>query len=744
MAGLFFKVVMIIMAFISIDSRAESSPDPLPFENNTEEKRPVVGLVLSGGGAKGIAHVGVLKVLEEMQIPVDIIVGTSAGASVGGVYAMGMPLVEIEDRFHRMDWNRGLIDEPPREDKAFRRKGDDYDFATDLTLGIGADGVKFRKGLIQGQQLMMILNDLTSQADHAENFDEFPIRYRAVASDIETGETVAISKGNLALAMRASMSIPGAFPPVEYEGHLLVDGGISNNLPIDVARELGAELIIAVDISSHLLDSDEVNSLLGVIEQLTNILTRRSMKEQIASLTEADILLTPNLEDAGSGDFERSDELVEMGATSARNNALALNKLSVDDETWAAYLKKRNHQRETGRVIDRVVINNQSKVADKFISSRIQQSEGELFDIAELEKDLDRIYGLGYFELVTYDVTSNDGENVLNINAKEKSWGPDYLRFGLQFEDNFQDDTQFSMTFHYDQTAINDLGAEWQSSARIGSEPFVRTEFFQPLTYESTYFLSLKAAFEERNLNIYENGRKTSEWQVSSANADLGVGRGFGNTAELRFFYELGKVDAELEIGKELDENMDDNIGSIVTQYTYDSLDNLFLPHSGVIARLEWKVSRDDFGATRDYDRVSALLGSAYSFERYTVAGRAKASSVTRNSAGISDFMTLGGLFNLSGYGRNEFSGPDASLISAMVYREFGGPFIPYMVGVSYEAGNVWENLHDAPFNQLLDSFTLFAGSDTPLGPVTLAVSYADKDNQAIYITIGHDMFTMF
>lgn len=751
MAGLLLRTVVFVVTLSPFLALAEGSlangerltSDDTPSKQ-PEKVRPVVGLVLSGGGAKGIAHVGVLKVLEEMKIPIDVIVGTSAGASVAGVYAMGMPMDEIEYRFHTMDWDKGFRDEPPRDEKAFRRKQDDYDFATDLTLGVGADGVKFRKGLVQGQQLLTILSDLTIQTSHVESFDQFPIRYRAVASDIETGEAVAIDKGNLALAMRASMSIPGAFPPVEYEGHLLVDGGISNNMPIDVARSLGAEVIIAVDISSPLLKGDSVNSLVGVVEQLTNLLTRRNVEAQIATLTDRDILITPNLEGASSSDFDKGDELVEMGATAARNSAVWLDKLRVDNETWLAYQEKRGENIRLAQRIDKIEIENRSAVADKFISSRIKQKTGEDLKLKELEKDLDQIYGLGYFELVTYDIFEDEGQNVLKVNAIEKSWGPDYLRFGLQFEDNFQDDTVFNLTFHYDQTAINRLGAEWKSAARIGSEPFIRTEFFQPLTYESTYFLSIGGEFKEQDLNVYENSKKTSEWSVDNINADVGLGREFSNTSEFRVAYQLGKVDAELEIGQESNNKIDEDIGRFITSYTYDTLDNVFLPHNGVIARAEWRVSRDDFGATQDYDRASLLIGGAYSLKRYTLVGRASVSSITKNRAGISDFVSLGGLFNLSGYGRNQFSGPDASYFNTMIYREYGGPFVPYMLGFSYEVGNVWDNIDDASWGGMLDSYTVFAGSDTPLGPVTVAASYADSDHQAIYIAIGHDLFTLF
>jgi len=739
-----FSLFALFLSLISFNLSATQLVVDTPEALNKKSKRPVVGLVLSGGGAKGLAHLGVIKVLEEMKIPVDIIVGTSAGASVGGVYAMGMPLSEIEERFHAMDWDLGLKDEVSRSSASFRRKKDDYDFASDLVLGVGAEGVKFRKGLIQGQQLMLILSELTGQAEHVENFDQFPIRYRAIASDIETGEAVAIDKGSLALAFRASMSVPGAFPPVEYEGHLLVDGGMSANLPVDFARELGAEVIIAVDISSLLLKGDDVNSMTGVIEQLGNLLTRKNVEEQIKKLNKQDILLVPNLEGAGAGEFERTDEIVEMGATSARNSALALKALSVSDEEWNTYKLKRQEALKPSQFIDRIELINRSQVANEFISSRISQPEKAMLDRVQLKKDIDDIYGLGYFELVTYEIVNKNGKNVLVITAVEKSWGPDYLRFGLNFEENFSDDTRFNIAVHYDQTAINTLGAEWQTSLQIGSHSFIQTEFYQPLSYLSQYFIALGGVAEQKDVNVYVDGDKVAEWQITKTQAEFSIGREFGNDAEFRLLSEFGSATAQLEVGTINPRRDSVDIGSMKALFTYDSLDNLFLPHEGSLVQLSWDASRKNLSASYDYDRVSAAWGSAFSYNRYTLIGRVTATAVINDTESTSDIATLGGLFRLSGYGRDEIIGQDSGLAGLMVYREFGGPFIPYMLGFSYEVGNAWSSLNDASMNDYLDSSTVFLGSDTPLGPVILAASYGDSEHKVLYLTIGYNLFNLF
>ncbi len=730
-----FSVLTLFISLISFNLFAADTPP---------NKRPVVGLVLSGGGAKGLAHLGVIKVLEEMKIPVDIIVGTSAGASVGGVYAMGMPLSEIEERFHTMDWNLGLQDEGSRSNASFRRKQDDYDFASDLVLGVGAEGVKFRKGLIQGQQLMLILTELTEQAEHVESFDQFPIRYRAVGSDIETGEAVAIDKGSLALAFRASMSVPGAFPPVEYEGHLLVDGGMTANLPVDLARELGAEVIIAVDISSLLLKGDDVNSITGVIEQMGNLLTRKNVETQIKTLNKQDILLVPDLEGAGAGEFERTDEIVEMGATAARDQALALKRLSVSEEEWLAYQLKRKTVLKPSQFIDRIELINKSSIAGEFISSRISQPEKTMLDRAQLKKDIDDIYGLGYFELVTYEIVNKSGQNVLVIKAIEKSWGPDYLRFGLNFEENFSDSTRFNLAIYYDQTAINSLGAEWQSSLQIGSHSLIQTEFYQPLSYLSQYFVALGGGIEQEDVNVYVDGDKIAEWQITTAQAIFSVGREFGNNAEFRLMTEIGNATAQLEVGSINPRREDVDIGSMIALFTYDSLDNLFLPHEGSLTQWSWNRSTKDLAASYDYDRVSGTWGGAFSYERYTLIGRISATAVINDKQNTSDVATLGGLFKLSSYGRGEIVGKDSALAGLIVYREYGGPFIPYMLGFSYEVGNAWSSLNSGATEDLLDSSTVFVGSDTPLGPVIFAASYGDSEHSAVYLTIGYNLFNIY
>ena len=273
---------------------------------------PRIGLALSGGGARGLAHVGVLKVLEEMRVPVHCVTGTSMGAVVGGTYAAGRTPQEMEKEVSAADWDTIFRDAPPRKEIAVRRKVDDYLTLFKPEFGV-KDGLALPKGVIAGVSIETFFRKLSTPAFGIGDFNKLPIPFRAMATDIETGDSVVLSKGSLAQAMRASMSVPGAIAPVEIDGHLLVDGGIANNLPIDEARRLCGDVIIAVNISTPPLKRDEITSALSVTTQLINFLGKQTVDQQIKSLGPNDVLIAPDLGDISAGSFERSKDAIRIG-----------------------------------------------------------------------------------------------------------------------------------------------------------------------------------------------------------------------------------------------------------------------------------------------------------------------------------------------------------------------------------------------------------------------------------------------
>lgn len=292
------------------------------------KERPTIGLVLSGGGALGATHVGVIKVLEELNVPIDLVVGTSMGSIVGGLYAMGLTAAEMDTLIRTIDWGGAFEDRPPRGDRSFRRKQDDYGFLIDLKVGIKDGGVQFPPGLIQGQRLTLLLRALSMRAQGVSDFDALPTRYRAVAADLETGREVVLSKGNLATAMRASMSVPSVFPPVEVDGKLLVDGGVANNLPVDVARAMGADVVIVVDIPTVLKKREQLKSTVDIAGQMLSVLIQQNSLAQLRSLGPRDVLIQPDLGTMSSADFGRIADAIPPGEKAARGQEARLKELA--------------------------------------------------------------------------------------------------------------------------------------------------------------------------------------------------------------------------------------------------------------------------------------------------------------------------------------------------------------------------------------------------------------------------------
>ncbi|SFM01603.1 patatin-like phospholipase family protein [Marinobacter zhejiangensis] len=711
-----------------------------------EPQRPRIGLVLSGGGAKGLAHVGVLRVLEEIRVPVDYIAGTSAGSAVAAMYALGMPVDEIEQRFINMNWKSSFQDTPGRHYQPIHRKDQAWRYPLSPGLGVRSDGFHLGRGLISGQNLGFILNGITAEAATVRDFDQLPIPFRAVATDLGTGEEVVIGQGDLAKAIRASMSIPGVYAPVELDGKLLVDGGIANNIPISVVRGMGADIIIAVDISDSLAHGQSLREAFSVVGQLTTMLTRTNALAQLQLLGDQDVLLQPDLEGLSSADFYKAPLLIEIGATTARAHASELHALAVDENEWQRYVERRSvRDFQSGPIVGIEVAEGSGRVSSEFIEARISQPIGEPLDVARLEEDLKRIYGLGYHETVGYRLSSSDMGSVLDLDAQEKSWGPNYLSFGLGFEDNFRYDTHFNASAELRMTGLNSRGGEWLTGVQLGTDPYVRSEWFQPLDYGFNRFITLGAQYERESFNLFEpGGQRVSEADISRRQVDLSAGLELGVNGEVRLRYARGYTKTEDLLGALVfqDERVDQ--GSVELRLVYDSMDDPFLPSLGSFAGLKGRFERPGLGADRDYDRVSMMLSKAGGWKNYYLIGSIYADVVTQGEAGYEDYILLGGFRRLTGFSYGEVSGQDAALVSLVGYRKFGGPFVPFFAGGAFEAGNGWDSISDARWGNTLKSWTLFAGIDSFLGPVQLSTSHSTQEDWTVTLNVGYYLGRLF
>lgn len=701
--------------------------------------RPRIGLVLSGGGARGAAHVGVIRVLEELNIPVDYIAGTSMGSIIGGLYASGLSTDEMEAALKNMDWDHVFSDRPPRVDRPFRRKRDDDLYLIKAKPGFNDGKLKFPSGAIQGQKFDLALRQLVQHVSMVSDFDELPIPFRAVASDIGTGEAVVLASGDLAMAMRASMSVPGAFAATVIDGRVLVDGGITNNLPINVAREMGADIIIAVDISTPLAAPEDVHNMLQITGQLTSIMTRANAERQIASMSDQDILIVPDLGEIGSADFQLAVDAIESGRVAAEEKRAELARLSVARSKFQELVAERNEPPGVPQTVEFVRIVNNSRVADEVIRERISQPVGEPLDVQRLEADIGRLYGLELFQTVHYAVVEEDGRSGVQITANERSWGPNYLQFGLALSNDFRGDNRYNMGFGYLRTAINPLNGELRFGLQVGEDPIIGADWYQPLDYASRYFVESRARIERRNIAVFDDSIEPfAEYRISQSGLELSGGRNFGVLAEARIGYRWATGDVEVRVGAPDLPEFDYDSGAVFGRLLYDSVDNASFPTSGAVVLAEYEVFRTGLGGDDDLEQLRSTANYLKTFGSHTFGVGARFNSTTSGEAPIQNRFRMGGFLDLSGLPQDFLSGQHTAILRAIYYRR--APLIPYFqwyVGSSLELGNAWESRDDISVSSAILNGSIFLGLDTPVGPLYLGYGMAEGSRNAAFFYLG-------
>lgn len=705
-------------------------------------ERPRIGLVLGGGGARGAAHIGVLKVLEEERIPVDMVVGTSMGAIAAGLYASGMSAAEIEQEVLSMDWGDLFNDYPSREDLSFRRKRDDFRYTFDAQIGYNENGLQIPLAFIRGQKFDLKLNRLTMPVYEIEDFDELPIPYRAVAADLETGRDVVLGEGSLAQAIRASMAVPAAFDPVEIDGRLLVDGGIANNVPVNVARDLGADILIVVDVGSGLYTYQEINDALDVSEQLANFLFSLNTEEQLDSLGDQDVLIKPPLGDFSGGDFANADKAVPLGVAGAQQVLAELRRYSLDPEAYAAHRSSQERQPSAPPVIDFIRIVNHSNLDDEIIRRRITVEIGKPLDVEHLERDIGHVYGLEVFQSVRYDLVQEENRTGLVITAREKPWGPGYFEFGLSSSNDLQGGAIVNLGINYTRTQLNELNGEWRSGLQLGEEPAIFTELHQPLDPLSRYFVSGQLGLATQNINQFDdNGDNLGRYFLTLGGLELGAGREFGTWGEGRLGYRRQTGVAELKVGQDLADNIDADIGEFFLRLSDDRLDNLYFPRKGHYGRLEYVRARENFGASADYDQLIGSYLHAFSRGPNTFLGGVSFALTENDDAPIEGLFTIGGLFRLSGLQQDQLAGQSQALAIVGYMRRLTkeGLFSLFRsyAGVTLETGNAWQSRDSISWDSTITAGSVFLGFDTPVGPLYVAYGRTDTKEQAFYVYLG-------
>lgn len=764
-------VVGTVISFQLFAATAAQVDSSEHVELEQAHKRPTVAVVLAGGGAKGAAHIGVLKALEEMQIPVDYITGTSMGAYVGGLYATGMSADEIESFIYTVDWNRGYRDRVNRSDRRVRDKEyeDRYQLNTDLGLGWGE--IKARKGVVQGQNMLRILRETTGNLSPLDSFDNLAIPYRSVATDIIDLEEVVIDHGHLVDAMMASMSVPGALPPYEVEGRMLVDGGVTNNMPVDVARAMGADIVIAVDISTNYKSKEDFTNFLAAADQLSNYLVQRSTQEQAATLTDDDFFLRPDVGQMETTDFDKMPTAYHAGYEATRQYRDQLSKLALSNADYQHYIDDKQKARKQLKhgdktVVDKVVINNNTHYSDKLIANRLNLDSGKVLKTSEIESQVKDLYALDRFELVTYEFDNVDGEDQLQVDVNEKSWGPNYLNFRFYLEDDFATESQYSIGMSANFTDINSHGAELRTNVEMGTDKLIEAELYSPFFSSQKLFTSASLVYSNQKRNLPANIEDieeptldvTKDYLPMTYQEYIGeLALGYQPTLWQEFKVGARYTDGDIEVASlpSLGSGGYTRIGGFMS-YRLDTLDNFSLPTKGYFVDLEYLISHDDFDndsslADSEFNsesdtvyEISANFMAAQSIEKHTLVAKFDFGMVeSKNSVFPIDPKELGGFLNLSGIPRNSLIGQNLAY-GSLIYRykwfenDFGLFESPFYIGASLEHGGVWSNndlsLDEAP---MYTAGSLFAGVDSPIGPIILAYGKTEGNYDSVYLIIG-------
>lgn len=736
-------ILFYILICSIISSHSVHSQETVPALGSTQKRRPKIGLVLSGGGARGFAHIGVLKVLEENHIPVDFVAGASMGALVGALYSTGRTPSEMKQLIERLDWDILLRGKPVFGELDYRRKEDLRNLPGAVTLG--GKGVKLNLpgSLNPGHEIGLVLDRLMVVYDTKTNFDDLPIPFRAVATDLVNAETVVLKSGSLSQALRATTAIPAVFAPVELNGKILADGGILNNIPTDVAREMGADIIIVVNIETELGDRSSLQDLIGILGQTFYVATVENSRR---SLRQADFIIAPDLKKYGTFSFGESRKIVELGYEGSQSKVGLLKSLALDERDWQQHLaarsaKKRPQINPTPEFL--AIEGTENPRAKRTIEKKLNDKyKDKPLDEKALAKDLTELTGTERFDNIGYGLTRRDGKTGLLVrlyDPRERTERTTVLEVGIDVNNAETDDVNFNVRARLTFFDIGGEGNEWRNDFSIGSRTLLATEFYRPFK-GSKFFAAPTAFYEDRKVNFYGDSNRLAEYSFQTAQTGIDVGYTVNRNSQFRFGYSIGLQKASRRIGSvPLMSDLSGKTNFVSLRWNFDNRNNAQIALQGIELKNSLNYYFDAPGTTNSFAQAESRINAFHSIkDKNIVFGFAGMSTTFGETAPLFQQFELGGLFNLSGYGSGEFRSSNYLNGGFGFLREtFSSP--PYIggklyLGGWYEAGSAFESFGTARYRQ---SGTFGALLRTRIGPIFVGASLSEAGRRKLYFSLG-------
>jgi NTE family protein len=705
------------------------------------QPRPRIGLVLGGGGARGAAHIGVLKVLEELRVPVDCVVGTSMGSLVGASYSTGLTSAEIQRLVNSIDWQATFGGAVTRSMQPMHLK-QDSGYSNKLEFGLRGRKLLAQSGLVAAQQVESLLRAMVGDSRYQRSFDDLAIPFRAVATDISTGEIVLLDRGDLALAMRASMAVPGAFSPVTLDGRVLVDGGLVRNLPVDVARSLCADVIIAVSLTSETPESSELQSAFAVFGQMLDVLIKNNERAQLATLGPADVPILVSLPGMTSSQFDKVPQAIPRGEDAARAVAGRLAPYRLTPYEYAQWRAGLERTAPAAAQLAEVRIAGLQRVnpeaARRLIASRIDEPVND----ARIADDAQRIYALNEFEKVDYRVSrdANDRATVEFLPV-EKPWGPNYVRFDIGLTSSVDGDTAYAIRLDHRRTWLNSRGARWHNALQLGTRTLVDSSLFQPLDVKRPWFVEPGARLMRELEDVFRNDDRIARYTHSERSLRLDFGRELATWGDIRVGWRGGRASYRATTGSPLlREFVDVHVGGATAGFRFDTRDSGFTPTRGSYAHVQYFDSTGSAGADNNYRRLEFFGQHVMAVGSDLLLLEAAGGSDLGSTLPSYDLFTLGGIAQLAGFERDELRG-----------REYGFGRIAYLrkigdlqtllgqsmyAGLSLEMGGMSDRIDGGSGGPILAS-SVFLGGRTLIGPAFLQIGFAEGGHAAAYLQIG-------
>ena len=739
------SILALLLAVLSGNIvRAQDSPFKPPTPPTPEDRakvppkgRTTIGVALEGGGALGQAHIGVLKWFEDHHIPIDYLAGTSMGGLVGGLYATGKSAEDLTHLVKTADWPLLLGGETPYADLSFRRKEDARDIPNSLEIGL-KNGPTLPPGLNSGEEVTLLIDRETLPYSSIQSFDELPIPFRCVSTELVSGKAYVFGSGSLSDAMRATMSIPGVFAPVRRDNQIFVDGGLVDNLPTDVVRKMGADIVIGVHLQISAATAKEIQSAFGILGRSVAMIIAET---EIRGMEGADLLVKADVQKYSTMDYAKSEELIAVGYAAAEEKAALLKPYELDDAAWAEYLKEKDSRVRTKigvpQFVRAVGVEGESLAN---MQEFLQPLVGKPVDTKELNRLMTRLVGVGRYDNVTYDMVHEDGKDGLEIRVHEKSYAPPILRPAFQIDGTQPDNVTF--TFGTRLTAMDVAGfrSEWRTDFQFGETYGLRSELYRPFAPFAKWFFAPIASADRSTFYVYNHNNPKADYRVDNVLGEFDFGYGFNRFTEARVGYSLGYTDAALRLG------------------TPD-----FISYSGQVAALHARLVVDHTNEPVIPTRGYYLQSNFYYYNQFPAASQAfptleitaqyfqpvlKLDSVFLIASGGSTFgyhnigvqqFFLGGVGRLTAYGLHELLGDQYFLVRPGYLKKvftlptFVGRQV-YVIGYG-EIGKMYDDPFGAPKLSADGAAGLLA--DTALGPVFIGGSVGDTGHSKWFFQLG-------